>query len=44
VLEAGREAGTELAETWILTPLGGAAMLGLVGLALMLAVRRRGAR
>jgi hypothetical protein len=33
VLERGREPGIELAETWVLTPLGTAAIIGLVGLA-----------
>ncbi len=37
VLELGRDAGTALAETWLLTPLGGAAIAGLVGLAAALA-------
>lgn len=41
VLELGRDAGIELAETWILTPLGGAMILGLIGLALLLGVRSR---
>lgn len=36
VLEVGREAGIELAERWVLTPLGSAAIGGLVGLALAL--------
>ena len=40
VLEAGRDAGTELAERWVLTPLGSAAILGLVGLAVLLAFRK----
>ena len=40
VLEAGRDAGTELAERWVLTPLGSAAILGLVGLAVVLAFRK----
>jgi hypothetical protein len=40
VLELGRDTGIELAETWVLAPLGSAAMLGLVGLALALAVQR----
>lgn len=40
VLEAGRDAGIELAEWWVLTPLGSAAILGLVGLALALALVR----
>lgn len=41
VLEAGRDAGTELAERWALTPLGSAAIVGLLGLALVLALRSR---
>ena len=40
VLEAGRDAGTEFAERWVLTPLGSAAILGLVGLAVVLAFRK----
>jgi hypothetical protein len=40
VLELGRDAGVELAERWILTPLGLAAIAGLVGLTLSLARRR----
>jgi hypothetical protein len=40
VLEVGRDAGIELAERWILTPLGTATILGLVGL-LLAAARRR---
>jgi len=40
VLEAGRDAGTELAERWVLTPLGSAAILGLAGLAVVLAFRK----
>ena len=40
VLEAGRDAGTELAERWVLTPLGSAVILGLVGLAVVLAFRK----
>lgn len=40
-VELGRDTGIELAETWILTPLGIAAIAGLVGLALLLVVRRR---
>lgn len=43
VLELGREAGIELAERWVLTPLGGGAILGLLGLAAALAVRSRAA-
>ncbi|HEY7648944.1 MAG TPA: hypothetical protein VID04_08065 [Methylomirabilota bacterium] len=40
VLEAGRDAGVGLAEAWLLTPLGSAVILGLVGLVAALAVRR----
>ena len=40
VLEAGRDAGIELTERWVLTPLGSAAILGLIGLALVLALAR----
>lgn len=40
-LELGRDTGIELAERWVLTPLGVAAIAGLVGLALLLAVRSR---
>ena len=40
VLEAGRDTGIELAERWVLTPLGSAAILGLAGLALALVIRR----
>ena len=40
MLELGRDAGVELAERWILTPLGLAAIAGLVGLTLSLARRR----
>ena len=40
-VELGRDTGIELAERWVLTPLGSAAIAGLVGLALLLAVRRR---
>ena len=40
VLEMGRDAGIELAERWILTPLGVSAIAGLVGLWLALARRR----
>jgi hypothetical protein len=40
VLELGRDAGVELAERWILTPLGLAAIAGLAGLAVSLARRR----
>ncbi len=34
VLERGRDAGVAIAETWVLMPLGTAAILGLVGLVL----------
>src|SRR5436309_13906072 len=37
VLEAGRDTGIELAERWVLTPLGSAAPLGVAGLAPALA-------
>jgi hypothetical protein len=37
VLERGRDAGLALAQTWVLTPLGLAAILGLLGLAAALA-------
>jgi hypothetical protein len=43
-LEQGRDAGIELAQRWVLTPLGSAALAGLAALALALAVlasRRR---
>jgi len=40
VLELGRDAGTELAERWLLTPLGISAIAGLVGLWLAAARRR----
>jgi hypothetical protein len=40
VLEFGRDAGIELAERWLLAPLGIAAIAGLAGLALALARRR----
>jgi hypothetical protein len=40
VLEVGRDTGIELAERWILTPLGIAAIAGLVGLLLVTARRR----
>jgi len=40
VLELGRDAGIELAERWMLTPLGLAAIAGLAGLAVSLARRR----
>jgi hypothetical protein len=39
VLEVGRDAGVELAERWALTPLGLAAIAGLLGL--LVAARRR---
>jgi hypothetical protein len=39
VLEVGRDAGIELAERWVLTPLGLAAIAGLLGL--LLTTRRR---
>jgi hypothetical protein len=39
VLERGREAGVELAETWVLAPLGSAVVLALVGLLVALAAR-----
>jgi hypothetical protein len=43
VLERGRDAGAELAERYVLVPLGSAAIAGLVALAvLMVAGRRRG--
>jgi len=43
VLERGREAGIEMAERYILTPLGSAVIVGLVALAaLIVAGRRRG--
>ncbi len=42
-LELGRDAGVELAERYVLTPLGGAAILALLGLAvLIVAARGRG--
>ena len=40
VLVRGREPGVALAETWVLTPLGTAAILGLLGLGLALMRRR----
>jgi hypothetical protein len=40
VLEAGRDAGIELAEWWVLTPLGSAMILGLIALAVGLASAR----
>jgi hypothetical protein len=42
VLEFGRDGGVELAERWVLSPLGLSAMIGLAGLALALARRTRG--
>ena len=39
VVELGRDDGIALAETWLLTPLGTAAILGLLGLAITLARR-----
>ncbi len=43
VLEWGRDAGVEFAERYVLTALGSAAIVGLVGLAVaLLAARRRG--
>jgi len=43
VLERGREAGIDIAERWVLAPLGSAAIVALVALAaLMAAGRRRG--
>jgi len=39
VLELGRDSGIELAEAWVLTPLGLAAIAGLLGLAISLARR-----
>jgi hypothetical protein len=41
VLQLGRESGIELAERWVLTPVGSAAIVGLLGLAW--ALGRRGA-
>jgi hypothetical protein len=43
VLELGRDTGIEVAERWVLTPLGLAAILGLLGLAVALARRPPGA-
>ena len=40
-LEWGREAGVELAERYVLTPLGSAAIVGLVALAVLMAAGRR---
>ena len=39
VAELGRDSGIQLAETWVLAPLGTAAILGLLGLAVALARR-----
>ena len=39
VLQLGRETGIEIAETWVLTPLGASAIVGLIGLAVVLARR-----
>jgi hypothetical protein len=39
VLGLGRDGGIELAETWVLTPLGSAAIAGLIGLVLALGRR-----
>ena len=39
VIRWGRESGVELAERWVLTPLGTAAIVGLLGLVLALARR-----
>lgn len=44
VLELGRDAGVELAERWVLAPLGSAAIAGLLGLALALIMLRRARR
>jgi hypothetical protein len=41
-LEWGKDAGVELAERYVLTPLGSAAILGLVALAAMIVASRRG--
>jgi hypothetical protein len=43
VLELGRDAGVELAERWVLTPLGSAAILALLGAAAALLAGRRAA-
>lgn len=42
VLELGRDSGIQLAETWLLTPLGVAAIAGLLGLAAALTRHRPG--
>ena len=39
VVELGRDDGVAFAETWVLTPLGAAAIVGLIGLAIALARR-----
>jgi len=39
-LEVGRDAGVDLAERYVLTPLGSAAILALVGLAILMIVGR----
>jgi hypothetical protein len=44
VVELGRDTGIEVAERWVLTPLGVAAILGLLGLAVVLARRPPRAR
>jgi hypothetical protein len=44
VLELGRDTGIEVAERWVLTPLGVAAILGLLGLVLALARRSEAPR
>jgi len=44
VLERGRDAGIELAERWVLTPLGGAALTGLAILAAALVLVARSSR
>jgi hypothetical protein len=40
VLEAGRDSGVELAERYVLSPLGGAAIVGLLAVTAILAGRR----
>lgn len=45
ILELGRDSGIELAERWVLTPLGSAAILALLGFgAVLVATRGRAAR
>lgn len=44
VLESGRDAGTEFAEWYLLTPLGGGAILGILGAALAVLLGRRRTR